>query len=178
LGIDTPGPMNSMVCRREALEGLYWGPPGFLPQDQLVMTQLMVQGGFVFGNRALTRYRLHATNVSRAGAQRRAVLRYNCMVWYGIRWLAQFLPAKGINTLADIEVHGLEATSDQHVVPLVLGLASFDSPPPLRAVARRVFAARRDMDAVSARFRLARRVGFFVLPLAEKIAQRRSGWRP
>jgi hypothetical protein len=63
-------------------------------------------------------------------------------------------------------------------VPLVLGLASFDSPPPLRAVARRVFSARTDMDAASARFRAARRLGFFVLPLLERIAQRRSGWRP
>lgn len=179
LGIDNPGPMNSMLCRRAALQGnLFWGKPDYLPQDLLLMTQLMAQGGVLFGNRVTSRYRLHAANVSRAGDRRSKILRYNCMVWYGIRWLAQFLLERGICDLADIERHGMEATSDQHVVPLVLGLASLDSPPPLRALARRVFAARREMDPCSERFRFARRFGFGVLPWLERIAQVLAGWRP
>ena len=178
LGSDNPGPMTCMVCRREALQDLFWGPPGFLPQDLLIMTQLMAQGGFVFGNRALYRYRVHAANTS-VLTEKNARLKFNCMVWYAVRWLAQFLLRRQLCTLADIEAHGLHSPSlERHVVPLVLGLSSFDSPSALRAVARRVFAARCDADLISARFRLARRLGFNILPIAEKLTQLQVGWRP
>jgi len=111
--------------------------------------------------------------------EKNARLKFNCMVWYAVRWLAQFLLQQQLCTLADIEAHGLNSPSlERHVVPLVLGLSSFDSPPALRAVARRVFAARRDADAISARFRLARRLGFTILPIAEKLTQLQVGWRP
>jgi glycosyltransferase involved in cell wall biosynthesis len=178
LGSDNPGPINCMVCRREALHEVYWGQPNFLPQDLLIMTQLMARGGFVFGNRALTRFRVHTSNTS-LQRQRRAILKFNCMVWYAVRWLAEFLLHQQLCTLADIEAHGLNSPSlERHVVPLVLGLGSFDSPPELRAVARRVFEARPEVDAVSARLRLARRLGFWVVPNAEKITQLRCGWHP
>lgn len=100
------------------------------------------------------------------------------MVWYGVRYLTQLLITKGISTPADIEAHGLQAVSHQHVVPLVLGLGSFESPPELRAVAERVFLARIDMDVHSARFRLARRLGFGIIPYAERISQILGRWRP
>jgi glycosyltransferase involved in cell wall biosynthesis len=179
LGVDTPGPLMTMVCRKRAFhERLFWGPPDYLPIDLLLMTQLMVQGGFVFGTRATALYRSHGGNVSHPAHNRRAVIRMTCMEWFGIRWLTQFLLDQEICTLADIEAHGLQAVSPDHVVPLVIALASFDSPPPLRAVAKRVFQARKDMDAVSARFSVARRVGFLAIPLTEKISQIRSGWHP
>jgi glycosyltransferase involved in cell wall biosynthesis len=179
LGVDTPGPLMTMVCRTQAFhERLFWGPPNYLPIDLLLMTQLMVQGGFVFGNRATALYRSHGGNVSHPSHNRRAVIRMTCMEWFGIRWLTQFLLEREMCTLADIEAHGLRAVSPDHVVPLVIALGSFDSPPPLRAVAKRVFQTRRDMDAVSARFRVARRVGFSAIPFAEKMSQIRSGWRP
>ncbi len=178
LGIDNPGPMTSMVCRRETLDGIFWGKPDFLPQDLLVMTQLMTRGGFVFGNRAGTRYRIHMANISRGSEQKAKILRFSCMVWYGVRWLTHFLLERELCTLEDIEVHGKCATSEYHVVPLVLALGSFDSPPAWRAVAWRVFQARRDMDVRSARFRLARRLGFGVIPISEKVSQIQSGWRP
>ncbi len=106
------------------------------------------------------------------------VLRYNCMIWFGVRWLAQFLLDKQICSLVDLEAHGLQAVSEQHVVPLVMALGSFDSPRVLQALARRVFETRRDMDVYSARFRLARRAGFWTIPLSEKISQIRCGWHP
>jgi hypothetical protein len=105
-------------------------------------------------------------------------VRYNCMVWYGIRWLAQFLLDRQICALEDIEAHGKSAMSELHVVPLVLALGSFDSPPALRAVASRIFHTRKDMDQFSARFRLARRMGFTAVPIMEKLSQIRSGWHP
>ena len=50
-------------------------------------------------------------------------LRFNLMAWWGVRWLADFLLARAICTLADIEQHGLTTPAlERHVVPLVLGL--------------------------------------------------------
>jgi hypothetical protein len=179
LGSDNPGPINGMVCRASILQDpkLYWGKQNYIPQDLLVMTQLMVQGGFIFGNRSTTKFRIHGANTSLVNGIAR--LRYNCMVWYGVRWLVQFLLDQKLCTLADIEAHGFMATSlAQHVVPLVLGLASYDSSSEQRTVAYRIFQKRQDADKVSARFRFARRFGFWVLPLTEKISQLRVGWRP
>jgi glycosyltransferase involved in cell wall biosynthesis len=177
LGMDVPGPMNSMVCRTRALGNLFWGKPDYITQDLLVMTQLMVQGGFIFSNRVTSRYRHHGANES-SNHDPIKMLRLNCMAWYGARYLAQFLLDKGVCTLADIETHGLTARCERHVVPVVIGLGSFDSPSALRAVARRIFKARTDMDAISARFRLARRVGFVAIPLSERVSQFRCRWRP
>ena len=179
LGNDNPGPMISMVCRKKALnDTLFWGNPDYLPQDLLIMTQLMVQGGFVFGNRVTSRFRLHDTNTS-VNRQKIAKWRFNCMVWYGIRWLAQFLLERQLCTIEDIEAHGRHADSlIGHVIPLVLALGSFDSPPELRDIAKRIFYARKDADQFSARFRLARHFGFQTIPIAEKITQIRTGWRP
>ena len=179
LGSDNPGPINGMICRARVLQDpkLYWGKQDYIPQDLLVMTQLMVQGGFIFGNRSTTKFRIHGANTSLVNGIAR--LRYNCMVWYGVRWLVQFLLDRNICTLVDIETHGFTATSlEQHVVPLVLGLASYDSSPEQQVVAYRIFQQRRDADKVSTRFRLARLFGFWTLPLAEKISQFRVGWQP
>jgi glycosyltransferase involved in cell wall biosynthesis len=178
LGIDTPSPFHA-VCRRSAFTSeVYWGQSDFYPFDALVLIQLMTQGGFVFSNRATTRFRIHASSTSGGSNDKVRLLRYNLMVWYGVRWLAQFLLDKQVCTLDDLERHGLQAVSEQHVVPFVLGLGSFDSSTELRALARRVFQARTDMDAYSARFRLARKAGFWTIPISERITQMRCGWRP
>lgn len=179
LGTDNPGPINCMICRRQALHPrIYWGTQDYLPQDLLLMTQLMVQGGFVFGSRPMTRFRVHADNTSLSTVRKKR-WRFNCMVWYGIRWLCNYLLAEKINSLDDIERHGLESPNwERHVVPLVLGLASWDSPPHLRALAQRIFAARTDVDAHSARFRLARRLGIYTIPLLESFTQVYVGWQP
>lgn len=178
LGLDNPGPLHIVARRRAFHPQIFWGKGDFPPFDMLILTQLMVQGGFVFGNRSTTRFRMHRQSTSVGANSRRRFIRYNCMVWFCIRWLAQFLLAQGLSTVQAIEDHGMHAASDQHVVPLVLALASWDSPPPLRTVARRVFRARSDMDRFSARFRLARRVGFWVLPWLEKMDQAWVGWHP
>ncbi len=180
LGVDNPGPLMTMICRTADLQSdIYWGPPEFVPSDVLVMTQLMVRGGFLFSNRSTVRYRVHDSNASIRPGDPLRVIRFNCMVWYAVRWLADFLLERAICTLSDIEQHGRTAPDlERHVVPLVLGLGSFDSPPELRAVAERVFQARTDADLLSNRFRLARRLGFWIIPMAEKISQRRVGWRP
>lgn len=179
LGTDNPGPLNCMVCCRTALHAdLFWGRDDYLPQDLLIMTQLMVQGGFVFGSRPLCRFRVHANNTS-LSTERRKIWRFNMMAWFGIRWLAQFLLDERVCSLDDIEQHGRESAEwERHVVPLVLALSSYDSSPELQAVAKHIFAARRDVDAHSARFRLARRLGFWTLPFAEKLTQQYVGWKP
>ncbi|MCX6030223.1 MAG: glycosyltransferase family 2 protein [Chloroflexi bacterium] len=178
LGIDNPGPM--IVCRRKALHGgLFWGTPNYVPADLLLLTQLMTQGGFVFSNRALLQFRVHEQNASYVLTDARKRLRLICMIWYGVRWLAQFLLDQRICTLDDIETHGLRGLSiEHHVVPLVLALGSWDSPTPLRNVAQRVFHVRTDADAITGRFRLARRLGFWAIPLTEKLSLLYSGWRP
>lgn len=176
LGIDHPGPMNNMICRKKDLLDVFWGPPGYIPQDLLIMTQLMVRGGFVFSNRVTSEYRVHEAMASQS-TDALKTLRINLMVWYGVRYLSQFLLDQAVCELADIERHGLQATSQRHVVPLVLGLASFDAPPALRRIARRIFAARRDMDQHSSRWRVARRLGFWVLPWLERQTMWRVGWR-
>ena len=177
LGTDTPGPM--VVSRRSAFEqNIVWPRADFLPVDLFLLTQLMVQGGFLFCNQPLYHFRVHTDNTSMVTDRKRR-LRFNVMCWYGIRWLTRFLLDRGANSLEEIEWHGRNSKSwEHHVVPLVLALSSYDSPPEWLAAARRIFAARSDVDVYSARFRLARRWGFWVLPLAEKLTQHAVGWKP
>jgi glycosyltransferase involved in cell wall biosynthesis len=178
LGVDNPGPLH-IVCRRSAFRpDLFWGKGHFPPFDMLILTQLMAQGGFVFSNHSTSAFRIHANNTTQGGGDKQQIVRFNCMVWYAIRWLAQFLLDQYLCTHADIEHHGLTSPSPDHVVPLVIALGSFDSSPALQAAARRIFQARTDMDGLSARFRLARRIGFWALPISEKLSQLRTGWRP
>lgn len=177
LGIDNPGPMA--VCRRRVLHsGIHWPKPDYVPGDLFILTQLMIQGGFVFSNLPLYQFRIHGQNASHSPDQKKTMLRLNLMVWYGARWLVQLLLEKQICTLADIERHGMTATSERHVVPLVLGLSSFESPKALRTVAKRIFLQRTDMDSISARFRVARRLGFWTLPITVLVSQWQTGWRP
>jgi glycosyltransferase involved in cell wall biosynthesis len=177
LGIDPPGLMT--VCRRKALDTLlYWPPSNYQPIDLFMQPQLMTRGGITFSNRPVYMFRLHTGNASRAPRLGLKRSRFNCMVWYAIRWLAQYLISSGLCTAKDIEMHGLNARSEQLVVPLVMALGSFDSPPPLRVIAKRVFNARADIDSSSARFRLARRACFWVIPVSEKLTQYRTGWKP
>lgn len=177
LGNDNPGPMS--VIRKSALNNsLHWPPPDYQPIDLFMLSQVMLQGGFVFSNKPLYQFRIHEENASRSANAALKRLRFNCMVWYGIRWLAQYLLSRGICGTEDILNHGLTSASEQHLVPLVIALGSFDSTQNLRAVARRIFDARTDMDKWSSRFRIARRVGFWALPVSEKVSQFRTGWRP
>jgi glycosyltransferase involved in cell wall biosynthesis len=178
LGQDTPGPFH-VVARRAAFhEHLYWGEGHFPPFDVLVLSQLAVQGGFVFANHASTRFRYHANSTTVGAQDKTSGVRFNLMLWFAIRWLCQYFVTNGIASLDDIEQHGLTAADPQHVVPVVLALASFDSPDSHRLVAQRIFRARRDVDGASSRFRLARRADFGVLPVLERISQRRCNWRP
>lgn len=177
LGTDTPGPM--VVSRRSAFEqNIVWPRPDFLPVDLFLLTQLMAQGGFLFCNQPLYHFRVHTDNTSMVTDRKRR-LRFNAMCWHGIRWLIRFLLERGVNSLEEIESHGRNSKNwEHHVVPLVLALASYDSPPEWLAMTRRIFTARKDVDAHSARFRLARRFGFWTMPLAEKLTQRYVGWKP
>ena len=178
LGQDTPGVLMTTVCRHAAFrQDLFWGPPGYMPVDLLIMPQLLLQGGFVFGTRPTACYRFHPGNIS-AGAGKRRTVRRDCMTWYTVRYVAQRLIHEHICSLVDIENQGLTASHEAHVVPLVLGLASWDSPAAMRETAQRIFRARTDLDRLSARFRLARRCGFALLPLFEKLSQLLGGWRP
>jgi glycosyltransferase involved in cell wall biosynthesis len=179
LGADNPGPMMTMVCHRSALQSeIYWGTPELLPQDVLVMTQLMAQGGFVFGNRPTACYRIHDGNASYRLSDQRYVLRFNLMLWDTIRYVTRFLLDRHLCTLDDVTQHGCTSPFQQHVVPTVLALASYASSVELRQVARTIFETRTDMDHLSARFRLARRLGFKTIPMMELFTQIRYGWFP
>jgi hypothetical protein len=165
------------LLRRDRLhDRLFWGPDDFIPNDLLIMPQLMVQGGCLISLTSTYDFRIHQNNTSLA-PQRNAVLRLNLMTWYGIRWLAQFLVSSGYTTLGDLEVHGSTSSSfEHHVVPLVLALGSYSSPRPMRRIAQSIFRQRRDLDIHSARLRLARIAGFWTIPLSERITQQRVRW--
>jgi glycosyltransferase involved in cell wall biosynthesis len=178
LGLDMPGILNTMVCHREALNQVYWGRADHIASDLLILTQLMVRGGFVFGNRATERYRMHTTNASSVNGNVIRTARMNCMISYGVRYLTRFLLDRGICTLDEVESHGLHSPSHHHVVHLVSALAAVESPPGFRAVAKSVFQTRTDIDALSARFRLARRMGFITFPMLHRLDQVLCGWQP
>jgi glycosyltransferase involved in cell wall biosynthesis len=177
LANDIPGPINTMVLRRNRLhQDIFWGPDDYIPNDLLVMTQFLVQGGCVIDLTPSYEFRIHGDNASLI-SERPQVLRLNLMVWYGIRWLANFLVQAGYATPAAIEAHGCSTPAIQrHAAPLVLALASYDSPASLRAVAKTIFRRRRELDVASARLRLARRAGFWTIPLSERVTQREVHW--
>lgn len=176
LGLDLPGTAH-IVARTEALDRLYWGPPGFLAPDLLMLTQMMARGGCVFGNHATTCFRTHSANTSMRAEQSKR-RRFNLMVWHGIRWLCNYLTTTGIATAYDIEKHGITSQYQQHVVPLVLSLSSFYASTSQRAIAERIFQRRRDMDCYSARMRVARKLGYWTFPIGERLTQVHLGWSP
>jgi glycosyltransferase involved in cell wall biosynthesis len=177
LGMDTPG-MAHFVARRNVVQNIaYWDSRDFLPTDILIMPQMMIQGGFVFGNRPTTRVRLHGATVSNVPGKKGAV-RFNLMVWSSIRYTIRLLLDKKLCTLDDIVEHGLKSLRYYQVVPLVLALGSFHSSREFQKAARRIFCSRRDMDAYSDRFRLARRVGFWSIPCSEQISELHCRWHP
>jgi len=178
LAIENPGFMNSIVCRKNRLKGtLFWGDPGFVHTDVLVLTQLMIQGGCLFANRPTVRYRCHSTNISRPTHNRTSARRLHLMLRYAIRYLVQLLLDTATCVPADIEAHGL-SIPPQYAALLVLSLGSFHSSLDLKMLAKHVFRARDDIDHISATCRLARRVGFQVIPLSEQVSFLRWGWRP
>jgi glycosyltransferase involved in cell wall biosynthesis len=183
LALENPGFLNTIICRRDAFKpDLFWGKPGFVHMDVLVMTQLMAQGGFVFGAAPNVRYRCHTSNISAQLGNTRYTLRLACMISFAVRYLAAFLMRERLATITDIERHGFETSSLSCARTLVFGLGSFQSAPALRTAARRIFHARRDIDLVPSKFgialRLARRFGFWVIPSFEKATQLAVNWRP
>ncbi len=178
LGLENPGFLNTVVVRSDRFRNdLFWGKAGFVHMDVLIMTQLMIQGGCLYANRPTVRYRFHSANISRALHNAGAARRLLYMLHYAIRYLAQLLLDTATCTPSDIEAHGLSIRA-QDAAMGVMSLASFHSSPTLRTIARRVFDARTDIDDISRTCRLARRVGFFVLPIREQIGLMGAGWRP
>jgi glycosyltransferase involved in cell wall biosynthesis len=178
LGRETPGPFMTIVCRRDALtEDVVWGDESFVPTDLLAMTQIMLRGGFVFGNEPTVRYRLHGANAA-TGSRRLKRLRLTCMEHYAVGYNARLLLGRGLCSLDDIRAHGLRATSQNHVVALAIGLSLPENPPELRRIAADIFKGRKDMDRLSSRFRLARGLGFWSLPALEVIGRKLVGWQP
>ena len=179
LAVENPGFLNTIVCRKDALKKVsFWGKPGYVHTDVLAMTQLMVSGGFVYSNTARVKYRRHETNISRGQKDIKSALRLKCMYWYAVSYLGRVLMERADTHFDDFVKHGLSLSEADQVVSLVMGLGSFQSAPELRKAAKAIFEQRRDVDGSSSRFRLARKLGFWTLPMSEAITQRRSGWRP
>ena len=178
LGRETPGPFMTIVCRRNAIsEDLDWGDPQFVPADLLLLTQIMVKGGFVYGNEATVRYRLHETNAA-TGSRKLSRLRLTCMEHYAVGYNARLLLSRGFCSLEDIREHGLTATSHSHVVPVAIALALPENSPELRQVAADIFRQLTDMDVRSSRFRMARKLGFWSFSAMEMLSRRLVNWEP
>ena len=177
LGMDTPG-MAHFVARECAIRNItYWDSQEFLPTDILIMPQMMIQGGFVFGNRPTTRVRLHGATVSNVPGTKGSV-RFNLMVWSSIRYTIQLLLKKKLCTINDIVQHGLKSPRYYQVIPLVLAMGSLHNAMEFQRAAHRIFATRQDMDTQSERFRLARRIGFWAIPFSEQMSEIRCKWHP
>lgn len=177
LGMDTPG-VSHFVARRSVAQNIaYWGAQDFLPTDILIMPQMMIQGGFIFGSQPTTRMRLHGATVSNIPTVK-GTLRFNLMVWSSIRYIARLLIDNKLCTPDDIVQHGLISSRYYQVVPLVLALGSFHSSREFQKVSRRIFSMRQDMDTLSDRFRIARRIGFWSIPCSEQISEFHCQWHP
>lgn len=183
LGLENPGFLNTIICRKSAFNtNLFWGKKDFVHMDVLVMTQLMAQGGFVFSTDPTVRYRSHATNISSRPNNSHYTLRLACMISYAVRYLTQFLIDNNLASALDIEKHGFTTPILSCVRTLVFGLGSFDASPPLRTIAKNIFDFRKDLDYFDSKFgialRLARKMGFWIVPAAEKLTQRVVRWQP
>ncbi len=178
LAMENPGFINTMVCRRDRFTAnIFWGKPGYVHTDVLVLTQLMAQGGFLYSSQPTLRYRYHDTNASRSPADKRYALKLHCMLWFAIRYLAQFLLDHHLCSPQDIQQHGL-TIDPSHTASLLFGLASFYSSPVLFSLAKSIFTQRTELDQFSKRTRLARRFGFTLMPIFEQISLFQSGWWP
>jgi glycosyltransferase involved in cell wall biosynthesis len=166
---------SSVVLRRDALEGLFWGGRSWpWCNDWLWWGQLVLRGPLAFNPRIGVRVRYHASNASNKFASKRGEAHW----LYVIRELAKRAYAAG--GLRDLATETREFPASALSV-LVIALSAPDSPPDLVRQARRIFEARRDLatqPGCALNFRLATRLGGWWLRWADPQTRLLARWWP
>jgi len=175
---DNPVQSSSVVFRREALHGLFWGGESWpWCNDWLWWGQLALKGSFVFNPQIGVQYRWHASNITRDIRDRpshRDKAQWLCTVrelakqaWYAgaLRDLAgetrQF-PASVLSTV-------------------VIALTAPESPPGLAHQARQIFESRPDISreaGCAMHYRIATTVGGWWLRYADVTTRLLGRWWP
>ena len=162
------GSINSstVVVRREALDGVPLFDHRYLMgMDTLMWTRLAMAHGCVYGPHIDTVYTYHGRNVSASEVSSR---RAGFQVRGSRRLIAAEALAADIVSEAEFERFLRDTPADQ-LAPVFTMLAHPETDPRLRAIARRVWSARRDLRNASGYLRAAALIGFGVLAQADRI---------
>jgi glycosyltransferase involved in cell wall biosynthesis len=166
---------SSVVLRRDALEGLFWGGRSWpWCPEYLWCGQLALQGAFLFNGRVGVRYRWHDANDTYGHRNSKGKAHW----LYVIRELAKRAYAAG--GLRDLATETREFPAAALSV-LIIALSAPDSPPDLVRQARRIFEARRDLatqPGCALNFRLATRLGGWWLRWADPQTRLLARWWP
>jgi glycosyltransferase involved in cell wall biosynthesis len=166
---------SSVVLRREALNGLFWGCRSSpWCHDWLWWGQLALKGAFICNPRIGVKYRWHESNYT----ARMMTTRGRAQWLYTVRELARRAwAAGGLRDLAG-ETQALPPSA---LSTIVIALTAPESPPELARQARAIFASRRDIAAkagCATNYRLAAAVGSWWLRYADVSTRLLGRWWP
>ncbi len=170
-----PVQASSVVFRREALEGLFWGGKSWpWCPEYLWCGQLALRGPFLFDGRLGARYRWHEGNDTYGYRNSRGKAHW----LYVIRELAKRAYAAG--ALRDLEAETRDFSPSALSV-MVIALSALDSPPGIARQARRIFEKRRDLatqPGCAINYRLATKLGAWWLRWADLQTRLLARWWP
>jgi glycosyltransferase involved in cell wall biosynthesis len=166
---------SSVVLRREALEGLFWGGESWpWCHDWLWWGQLALLGPLLFQPRSGVKYRWHHRNDTSKWLTARGRAHW----LYTVRELAtRAWAAGGLRDLAS-EIRGFPASA---LSTVVIALTAPESPPALAQQARQVFETRREIASqpgCARHYRIAAAVGGWWLRYADVSTRLLGRWWP
>ncbi len=166
---------SSVVLRRDALHGLFWGGKSWpWCPEYLWCGQLALDGSFLFDGRLGVRYRWHDGNDTYGYRNSRGKAHW----LFVIRELAKRAYAAGALRDLAAETRAFPASA---LSVLVIALSALDSPPGLARQARRIFETRRDLvtqPGCAINYRLATIVGGWWLRWADLQTRLLARWWP
>jgi glycosyltransferase involved in cell wall biosynthesis len=172
-----PMSVSSVVVRRRALDGLFWGGrtwPSY--QDYLWWGQLAIKAPFVYDPHLGVRYRWHDANVTHTFDKRN--IRTMAQWRFTMRFLAtQAYALGGLRDLAG-ETRDFPAAV---LANLLVALAAPESPRGLSQQAHAIFRTRPDLALApdcTTLYRLAARFGDWALTYADVIGRVGARWWP
>jgi hypothetical protein len=173
----TPMASSSVVLRREALAGLFWGGKSWpWCNDYLWWGQLALKGPFLYDPRTGAQYRLHESNSTHRYLKRTV----RSMAQFRFTMAALATRAYALGGLRDLAAETRHFPAGP-LSALIVALAAPETPRALSEQARAIFAARQDLaldPACNRLYRLAVRFGRWYLPYADLTARAVAGWWP
>ena len=166
---------SSVVLRREALDGLFWGgQAGPWCHDWLWWGQLALRGPFLCNARIGVKYRWHESNYT----SRMMTNRGRAEWLFTVRELAR--RAWAVGALRDLAGE-VQDFSPCALSTVVIALTAPDSPPELAQQARQIFESRRDLarqPGCATNYRIAATVGGWWLRYADVSVRLLGRWWP